>query len=745
MTSRFAAIAIFALLLGLVSFPAAADPGDVSMPDDALEAAVELIIGDDGIADAVDGNWLIGDGGSSAGPGANDPDGLIELGVEAGTLNAVVGVTDLTGLEAATNLELLVMALGTIGDLTPLKDLTSLLGVLMFNCGITDARVTELLSGAANPVVLFFANVGESLGDENSVGTTGLNAIGAKGGVIELSIGQNGSDIDISGLAGLPLGSSDLIDVGLELHGNTITAGLTALETLTDLFRLDLTDTGLDDTELASVDWSQLTGLTNELYLDANQITDITPLAGLGATLQGLLSLSGNNISTGLDALESLTALQILNLAANAMDDAALAAADWSQMAALTEIYFTQNAITDITPLLGLIGAAAPGLSIDLTNNPLDTESVCDDIPALEAAGFIVTQNAEPCGPTLTLNVVGTGNITPGPGSQRYLPGAGVSLRADLIDGSGYAFDGWYDTTDGAPGTLISRDQNTAVTVTEDITIDAVFVNTGVFNLTVGIDGASTGSGSIGGDILAPGVYAFVAGRNANLGVFPSAGSFFGGWTGDYVGYDPFISVTMDADKAVTALFTNSGHILTIAVATEGSADPPQGYTNPFPADHAFADGTVVTVIAFATDPGWRFTRWDDGTKADVFTSEITVGPLTADRTITAYFEPVDFLTLTMIRTGDGTTIPPSAPAPGTDHLVLPGQLVSVEAIPDPGNVFLNWDGVPPGFSPTAPSFSFTIESDTTLTANFAPGDTVLVITDPVGNGTTDPATGIYD
>ena len=192
------------------------------------------------------------------------------------------GISDLTGLEQATNLTWLNLGSASlndefvnsnaISDLSPLSNLTSLNVLGLDGNSISDISA---LSGLKN-----------------------LN-------VLDLG-GNNISDISaLSGLTSL---------TGLGLSGNN-SSDISALSDLTSLNVLSLDGNMISDI-------SVLSGLTslNVLSLSNNSVSDISVLSGL--TSLSVLSLSGNNISD-ISALSGLTSLTYLVLYGNNISDLA--------------------------------------------------------------------------------------------------------------------------------------------------------------------------------------------------------------------------------------------------------------------------------------------------------------------------------------------------------------------------------------------------------------------------------------
>ncbi|MEG4282816.1 leucine-rich repeat domain-containing protein [Microcoleus sp. A006_D1] len=127
----------------------------------------------------------------------------------------------------------------------------------------------------------------------------------------------------------------------LDLEANQI-SDITPLQFLTNLTDLALYNNQISDiTPLQS-----LTNLT-KLYLDNNQISDITPLQSL--TNLTSLNLYNNKISD-ITPLQSLTNLAYLNLANNKISDIT----PLQSLTNLTHLYLHNNQISDITPLQSL-------------------------------------------------------------------------------------------------------------------------------------------------------------------------------------------------------------------------------------------------------------------------------------------------------------------------------------------------------------------------------------------------------
>ena len=203
-----------------------------------------------------------------------------------------IGITDLTGLEYAINLESLDLGGNQIGDISPLTELIQLTWLSLWHNRIQD--ITPL----AKLAKLEFINLtGNSIEDITIL--TNLTQL------VELHLVEN-QIWDISPLANL---------IWLEtlwLEHNMIT-DITPLANLTQLEFIHLTDNSIEDITI-------LTNLTQlvELSVAANQIRDISPLANLVRLEKLWLNI---NAITDITPLIGLKNLKVLHLADNPIHD----------------------------------------------------------------------------------------------------------------------------------------------------------------------------------------------------------------------------------------------------------------------------------------------------------------------------------------------------------------------------------------------------------------------------------------
>ena len=460
------------------------------------------------------------------------------------------------------------------------------------------------------------------------------------------------------------------------------------------------------------------------------------------------LALGGNTI-TSLNVISNFTAARDIRLFNTQISETELAAIDFSGLTNLQFIDLADNFISEITPLLNLMGNAS-GATIVLDRNPLSRSAVCVDVPALQLSGFTVSlEGVAPCGPEVTLDIDGLGTVSHMPGIYRYAPGTTVTFSASPGAGLGYAFTGWTWT-----GSQSGSSSEFSVTFelgdeSDIFTLTAHFSNTvpGTRNLTVALDPASTGTGTT---VWAPGVYTMIPGQVFTLESFPDSGSYFGGWTVDVSGgstavnYAPLMTMAMpDADTTVTAFFTDTGATLSLAVVGQGTTGPPPG-------TYALATTAELTVSAYPFS-GWSFSHWEDTLTSAVIDTEPDLNVImTTDVLLTAVF--AQNYTLTLIREGgtDTLTSPASAESPGVTYTHFsPGAPVYITAAPRSMDwVFQGWSGdLPDGADPNATELTVIMDRNRTLTARYIPVDYVLTLSaqgEGMSTGTLDPNVGQY-
>jgi hypothetical protein len=250
--------------------------------------------------------------------------------------------------------------------------------------------------------------------------------------------------------------------------------------------------------------------------------------------------------------------------------------------------------------------------------------------------------------------------------------------RENLNDGWSVTINSNEPLADGDKGTLRFDGQNTTAGVWEDIVIDLnhligntinfekfmIIVDTnwdgdnsdnppteyyfdeiilsndpnprGITTFTLTIN--TVGEGTVEAN---DGVYTeplvFAEGTTVNLEAMADSGWLFDAWSGDLESTEETANITMDADKTVTATFSEiPANLFTLKITTTGSGKVHVNdslYAEPM----LIEDGTNVDLIAIA-GLGWEFTGWsEDITSADDSTSFT----MSKNTNITATFAPV--------------------------------------------------------------------------------------------------------
>ena len=266
------------------------------------------------------------------------------------------GISDLAGLETATNLEVLRLNHNLISDISPLAELIRLHRIELHDNTISDISPLKGL-----------INLGELHISHNLI-----SDISPVAGLVNLrwvNFGHNVVD-DWSPLAGL-----------VKLNGITMSHNPVAdLSPLTGLISLRYFHSwGTPILDLAPLtespklqeisicggeisDLSSLEGVTSlkELYLPGNEVADISALASLTGLTR--LGLEGNEISD-ISPLEELNGLTWIDLHRNTISDVS----PLSALSNLTWLDLSQNRITDASSL-----ASLPNLTwMGLTENPI--------------------------------------------------------------------------------------------------------------------------------------------------------------------------------------------------------------------------------------------------------------------------------------------------------------------------------------------------------------------------------------
>lgn len=601
------------------------------------------------------------------------------------------GIRDLTGLSFCTNLQTLDLSYNEISDISALSGLSHLSDLCL---GGNDISNLTPLSGLTGLVWLEL--------HENNISS--LSGLGTLGGLRYLLL-HNNNITSISTLASLANLNY------LTLNGNNI-SNIQPLSGFGAIIYLQL-----GDNQISNI--SSLANLTSlwRLGLGKNLISNTAPLAGLTSLFE--LDLSHNAL-TSIDPLLSLRSLSELQLGYNQISNISVLAA----LTNLNTLGLRHNRISDIGPLVantGLGSSSMPWDQVDVRDNLLSQENLCQDIPTLLNRNVEVYFDGicDLYGQTYTLTTAvspsGYGTIDPPEGTRRFSVGTEIHLEAEPE--AGYVFVRW-------DGDLTGTENPTVITLESDMRVTAVFSEPIVsYTLTVATEGQGTVEPGAG-------THSYASGEDVAVVATPADGWAFDYWEGDATGTANEISILMDGDKSITAVFRELGpyYNLLTAVIGNGTITPTEGIS------HRYLVDTAVSVSA-TPDLGWVLDHWEDALTGN--TSPNTV-VMTEDKQVTAVFVPDGFdYTLSINVDGDGTT----SPSAGT-HRAMSGEPLTIVATPNPGYVFDHWTG---DLSGEANPATIIMNGNKSVRAVFVATSVIHTLTVSADEGgTVTPPDGVY-
>ena len=265
---------------------------------------------------------------------SGDPISAAEMETLTSLTAQDASISNLTGLETATNLTTLKLGNNTISNISALTGLTNLTELQLWDNTISDISAVS--------------------------GLTNLTQLLLWGNTIS----------DISPVAKL----TNLTRLYL---GENAIANISAVSELTNLTHLYLNENSVSDISAVA----RLTNLT-ELRIGDNTVSNISAVANL----TNLVWLDArNNTITDISAVMNLTNLTTLTLTNNTITDISPTA----RLTKLVEVFLNGNSITDISPLVSNTGLGEY-TEIDVQGNPLSYPSIYTQIPALQAKNVYI-------------------------------------------------------------------------------------------------------------------------------------------------------------------------------------------------------------------------------------------------------------------------------------------------------------------------------------------------------------------
>lgn len=236
-------------------------------------------------------------------------------------------------------------------------------------------------------------------------------------------------------------------------------------------------------------------------------------------------------------------------------------------------------------------------------------------------------------------------------------------------------------------------------------------------------------SGNLPGSGTITGAGDYVDGSSVTLLATANPGYFFANWTenGAVVSLSPTITFIALTDRTLVANFVaaGTGHVITTA------STPTAGGTTT--GDGEYAPGSSATVSA-TPNQGYKFSKWQVN-GVTVSSARNYTFTVSGNRNLVAKFKPVYYVTV--------AADPPEGGDPEADPLYEVGELAKLKAKPQPGWSLVSWtqNGV---VVSTDEDFSFNVNGNRDLVANYALGSRIDLLADPKTAGTVTGG-GVFD
>ena len=359
---------------------------------------------------------------------------------------------------------------------------------------------------------------------------------------------------------------------------------------------------------------------------------------------------------------------------------------------------------------------------------------------------------------SLTVATTGSGTVSKSPNQAAYASGSSVTVTA--TPAAGFQFSGWSGDASGTTNPL-------TVTMTANKSITATFTAAPAVSYTLTTN--NTGSGTVA---RSPDQASYASGTSVTLTAAPAAGFLFSGWSGDATGSTNPLTVTMTANKNITATFTaapagqsvtsytlvnadTGGDIQALATGTTlNLATLPTTHLNIRANTNPATVGSVVLVLSgaaarnqtesvapyalFGDNGAGVYNSWTPGVGNYTLTATpYTAGggggtagtPLSIGFSITSQPATTSYaLTIGTVGSGTVTRNPNQATYPS-------GSTVSLTATAGVGYQFSGWSGDATG---TANPLSVPMNGNKNITATFTaiPATTYTLTVSAVGSGT---------
>lgn len=304
----------------------------------------------------------------------------------------------------------------------------------------------------------------------------------------------------------------------------------------------------------------------------------------------------------------------------------------------------------------------------------------------------------------VTANPSNAGSVT---GGGTYNQGQSCTVTATA--NTGFTFTNWTEN-----GDVVSTNANYTFTVNSNRSLVANFTEN-TYTVTVSANPSNGGTAAGGGT--------FTHGQSCTVTATANTGYTFTNWTenGSVVSSDANYTFTVEGNRSLVANFTAITYTITVSANPSNSGTTSGGGT--------YNHGQSCTVIATSAD-GYTFMNWtENGTVVSTDANYTFV--VTSNRSLVANFEE-QLPDTYNINVSPNPNIGGTVTGGGT---YAGGQQCTVTATANTGYTFVNWTENGEVVTTNA-SYTFIVEGNRTLVANFTLNNyTISVTADPADGG----------
>ncbi|MBD8489208.1 hypothetical protein IFO69_10670 [Echinicola sp. CAU 1574] len=136
---------------------------------------------------------------------------------------------------------------------------------------------------------------------------------------------------------------------------------------------------------------------------------------------------------------------------------------------------------------------------------------------------------------------------------------------------------------------------------------------------------------------VSPDRLSYVEGQSVSLSAVPNENWIFEKWEGDVDDSSSPLSIIMNSDKNITAVFIKKDYPLTINIVGEGTVNEVIVHN---PGGRGYPHGTTVELTPEPSE-GWEFDSWDGDLSGNEVPQQITVD---GEKNVTVRFKEVNFM-----------------------------------------------------------------------------------------------------